>query len=95
MVTATAEDEAQLEKAQAEQIISDTPLFEGVQSITVELGYDHDSDPAMWLIFHLDRGVDLTDDWHRRFGEFKQSLSMRIIHSGLKRFPYSRLRNAA
>jgi hypothetical protein len=94
-MTTTAEDEAQLEKAQAEQIIADTPLFEGVRSITVELGNDFDGDPAMWLIYHLDPDLETTDDWHTRFSQFNSSLSLRIIDRGVKRFPYSRLRNAA
>jgi len=94
MITAT-EDEAQLEKAQAEKVIADTPLFEGVHHVTVELGNDFDGEPAMWLIFHLDPDLKTTDDWHTRFSQFKSRLSLRIIDQGIKRFPYSRLRTAA
>jgi len=93
-MTTTAEDEAQLEKAQAEQIIADTPLFEGVKHVTVELGNDHDGDPAMWVFFYLDPTLVYTDDWHTRFNQFKNVLSMRIIDRGIQRFPYCRLRTA-
>ena len=91
----TAEDEAQLEKQKAEQIIADTPLMDGIESITVELGDDHDGDPAMWLVFHLRNDLNPDDYWRNRFNEYSGEMGMRIIHSGLTRFPYTRLRHAA
>jgi hypothetical protein len=91
----TAEDEALLEKASAEKIIADTPLFEGVDSISVEIGNDYDGDPAMWLNFHLTANLEPSKDWFTRFVEYDNKLGLRIVHSGLKRFPYSRLRTAA
>ena len=90
-----SEEEGLLEKEKAEQIIADTPLFEGVEGITVELGNDHDGDPAMWLIFHLQPDLKDDDRWHTGFSEYNRELGMRIIHSGITRFPYSRLRSAA
>ena len=91
----TAEDQGELEKAMAEKIIADTPLMDGIESITVELGEDHAGDPAMWLVFHLRRGLEPDDEWLTRLNEFSGVLEMRLIHSGLDRFPYTRLRQAA
>jgi hypothetical protein len=90
-----AEDQGQLEKRKAEQIIADTPLLDGVDSISVELGEDHTGDPAMWLVFHLQHDLAVDDSWLKRLNEFSHQLGMRIIHSGLSRFPYTRLRRAA
>lgn len=90
-----AEDQGQLEKAKAEQIIADTPLMDGIESISVELGEDHTGDPAMWLVFHLHRDLVADTQWHERFYEYSRQLDRSIIDDGLKRFLYSRLRRAA
>ena len=90
-----AEDQGQLEKAKAEQIIADTPLMDGIESVSVELGEDQTGDPAMWLVFLMNRDVRPDNSWYDRFNEFSHQLGMRIIHSGLTRFPYTRLRPAA
>ncbi|MES2392183.1 MAG: hypothetical protein V4555_11120 [Acidobacteriota bacterium] len=89
------EDQGQLEKAKAEQIIAETPLMDGINGVTVELGEDHTGDPAMWLIFQMQPGVNPTDVWLQRFNEFSGKLGLKLIDSGLTRFPYTRLRNAA
>ena len=90
-----AEDQGQLEKAKAEQIIADTPLMDGIESVSVELGEDQTGDPAMWLVFLMNRDVKPDNNWYDRFNEFSHQLGMRIIHSGLTRFPYTQLRPAA
>jgi len=90
-----AEDQGQLEKAKAEQIIADTPLMDGIEGVTVELGEDHTGDPAMWLVFLMNRDVKPDSNWYDQFNEFSHQLGMRIIHSGLSRFPYTQLRPAA
>ncbi len=91
----TTEVEDQLEKAKAEQIIADTALMDGIESVTVELGDDQTGDPAMWLVFQMKPGVKPDNDWFDRFNEYCHRLDMQIIHSGLSRFPYTRLRPAA
>jgi len=90
-----AEDQGQLEKAKAEQIIADTPLMDGIESVSVELGEDHTGDPAMWLVFQMQGDLEPSDQWLKHFIDFSHQLGLRIIDSGLKRFPYSRLRHAA
>jgi hypothetical protein len=90
-----AEEQGQLEKEKAELIIADTPLMDGLERIQVELGDDHTGDPAMWLVFLMNPDVKPDDNWYDRFNEFSHQLGMRIIHSGLTRFPYTRLRPAA
>jgi hypothetical protein len=90
-----SDEHGQLEKEKAEQIVADTPLMDGIESITVELGEDHTGDPAMWLIFLMNRDVRPDNNWYDRFNEFSHQLGMRIIQSGLTRFPYTRLRPAA
>ena len=90
-----AEDEGQLEKAKAEQIIADTPLMDGIESVSVELGEDHTGDPAMWLVCYMRKDLKPDDHWYGKFNEFTHQLGMKIIHSGLVRFPYTRLRYIA
>jgi hypothetical protein len=92
---AVTEEQDQLEKQRAEQIIADTPLLDGIESISVELGDDQSGDPAMWLVFHMRHDLEADDEWLRRLNKYAHLLGMRIIHSGLTRFPYTRLRRAA
>jgi hypothetical protein len=89
------EEQDQLEKEKAEQIIADTPLMDGIESVSVELGDDHTGDPAMWLVFNMRRDLEADDQWLKRFNEYSGEIDIRIIHSGLTRFPYTRLRPAA
>lgn len=89
------DEQGQIEKQKAEQIIADTPLMDGIESIDVELGDDHSGDPAMWLVFYMQPDLKVDDDWLKRLNEFSHLLGMRIIHTGLTRFPYTRLRSAA
>lgn len=89
------EEQDQLEKAKAEQIIAETPLMDGVDHIAVELADDHDGDPSMWLHFHLRSGFKPDLDWIDRFSKYASQLSLKVLHSGLTRFPYTRLRPAA
>jgi len=90
-----SDEQDQLEKEKAEQIIADTPLMDGIESVSIELGDDQSGDPAMWLVFHLQRDLQADDPWLKRFNEYSSKIDMRIIDSGLTRFPYTRLRQAA
>ena len=92
---AVTEDQGQLEKQKAEQIIAGTPLMDGIESISVELGDDQSGDPAMWLVFHLKHDLKADDHWLERFNNYSGQIDMKIIQSGLTRFPYTRLRQAA
>jgi hypothetical protein len=49
----------------------------------------------MWLVFHMLRDLEPDDQWLKRLNEYSHQLGIRIIHSGLIRFPYTRLRPAA
>ncbi len=69
--------------------------MEGVESIRVELGNDNTGDPAMWLIFHLQRDLAVDVEWILRFNEYAAGIQTKILHSGLTRFPYARLEQAA
>ena len=89
------EEQDQLEKAKAEQIIAETPLMDGVDHIAVELADDHDGDPSMWLHLYLRQGFKPDSDWIDRFGEYTNSLSRRVLDGGATRFPYTRIRPVA
>jgi hypothetical protein len=90
------EDQDQLEKEQAEKIVAETRMLDGVRAVRVELGEDHTGDPAMWLVFSLSRDLDFADEAIlNRFLDYTSILQTKILHSGLTRFPYTRLENAA
>jgi hypothetical protein len=88
-------EQDQLEKAKAEQIVAETPLMDGVDHIAVELADDHDGDPSMWLQFYLQAGFKPEAHWCEQFVTYSNELSREILHSGLTRSPYTRLRPAA
>lgn len=90
-----AEDQGQREKEKAEKIIADTPLLDGIESVSVELGDDQTGDPAIWLVFHLRRDSKPDDHWLQRFNQYSGKLAIQLIHTGLTRFPYTELRPAA
>ena len=85
------EEQDQLEKTKAEQFAAETPRLEGVESVSVELGDDQTGDPAMWLVFRTKRDLDTNKEWHRRFLDYAAVIQTKILHSGLTRFPYTRL----
>ncbi len=87
----TLRDQDQAEKAKAEEFIADTPRLEGVDSVTVELGEDHTGDPAMWLVFHTHKDDEVDSAWIRQFIDYAAIIQTKILHSGLTRFPYTRL----
>jgi hypothetical protein len=89
------EEQGQLEKQKAEQIIANTPLFDGIESITVELGDDHTGDPSMWLVFSMQHDQKADKTWLMSLNEYSNKLGLKIIDSGITRFPYPRLRRVA
>jgi hypothetical protein len=93
MATTEAADLAEKEKA--EQFIAETPLMDGIENVRVELGEDQTGDPAMWLVFRLQPGLKFDNEMARRFNEYAAVIQTKILHSGLTRFPYTRLEQAA
>ncbi len=91
----TMDDNAQLEKQKAEELIASAPAFAGVESVRVELGEDHSGEPSLWLVFKLRPELQADDSWFRAYIEYSNRLSLKLIHSGLTRFPYTRLESAA
>jgi len=80
-----------MEKAKAEEFVADTPMMEGIERVRVELGEDHTGDPAMWLVFSLRPDVKFDMEMAKRFNEYAAVIQTKILHGGLKRFPYTRL----
>ncbi len=89
------EEQDQAERQRAEQFIAETPRINGVDSVRVELGEDSTGHPAMWLVFHLERNLNVDYDWARRFNEYAAVIQTKILHNDPKRFPYTRLEHAA
>jgi hypothetical protein len=91
----TEEQQGELEKAAAEALIAETPQFLGVEAVRVELGDDHTGDPSMWIVFKLRSDLVVDEPWVKAFSEYSTKLGLKLIHSGLSRFPYTRLEPAA
>jgi hypothetical protein len=89
MATTEANDLAEKEKA--EQFIAETPLMDGIENVRVELGEDQTGDPAMWLVFRLRPDLNFDMEMAKRFNRYAAVIQTKILHSGLTRFPYTRL----
>ncbi len=90
-----SDDKDLAEKEKAEQFIAETPLMDGIENVRVELGEDQTGDPAMWLVFRLRHDLKFDQEMARRFNEYAAVIQTKILHSGLTRFPYTRLEQAA
>jgi hypothetical protein len=86
-----AEEQDQFEKEKAEQFIAETPPMPGVEPIRIDFGRDHTGDPSMWLVFRVSPDLDFDWDAAGRFNEYVGVIQTKILHAGLKRFPYTRL----
>lgn len=93
-MTAT-EELGEREKQAAEAIIATTQPFTGVENIRVELGEDHSGDPSMWLVFRLRHDLQADEDWVKSFSTYSTDLTLKLLQSGLTRFPYRRMERAA
>jgi hypothetical protein len=91
----TAEEQGEREKAEAEALIAATPNFVGVEKVRVELGEDHTGEPAMWIVFQLRPGATVDGGWVEAFSDYSTKLCLKLLHSGLTRFPYTRLEPVA
>lgn len=89
MTTSEAQD--QLEKETAELFIAETPRMPGIEDAHVELGEDNTGDPAMWLVFRFEPDLDFNFETARQFNEYAAGIQTKILHSGLTRFPYTRV----
>jgi|GEM_PF-2355204 len=75
-----------------EEILRDLgPLPEGMHRVDYELGEDSVGDPAVWLLISAD------DDWKpsekkiEDYYRFRRDLEMRVLMSGINRFPFTRI----
>jgi hypothetical protein len=91
----TIEEQGEVEKTKAEQILAAEPKFPGIATMTVELGEDHTGDPAMWISFLLSQDFKPDDAWADEFSHYTTGLVIKLIHAGLRRFPHTRLAQAA
>ena len=91
----SAEEQDRQELSEAEHFVAETPAIEGVEGVRVEFGEDWAGYPSMWVIFKLRRDLDANDGWMDRFLQYSHGIQTKILHSGMKRFPYRRLERAA
>ena len=89
MAITEANDVFEIQKA--EEFIHETPRMDGIEDVRVELGEDHTGDPAMWLVFRLRHGLNFDMEMAKRFNEYAAIIQTKILHSGITRFPYTRL----
>ncbi|MDQ2834722.1 MAG: hypothetical protein M3Y50_13490 [Acidobacteriota bacterium] len=90
-----SDDKDLAEKEKARQFIAAAPRMDGIESTSVEFGEHNTGDPAMWLVFRLQRDLVANVEWVLRFNEYAAKIQTSILHSGLTRFPYVRLEQAA
>jgi hypothetical protein len=76
-------------------LIKDRPLPRGVRDLEVELGEDSTGEPAVWIWFLIEPGLEPTKDWLTRINDFARQLKTAIFDAGVERISYVRLRSAA
>ena len=92
----TVEDQkAQEDIAEAERLIADVPLIPELEYTRVELYTDHTGDPSFQIVLRIRSGVDPDPEFIKRLVDFIKSIQIRILHSNLQRFPYTRVEEAA
>ncbi len=90
-----ADEQSEREKALAEEIVAATKLFVGVESVRVEITEDYTGDPSLRLVFHLRRDLDADERWVRAFSQYSTELVLKLLRSGLSRFPHTWIEPAA
>ena len=83
------------EKAQAEELIAATPRMPEVEGVSVRLDEDWSGDPSLYLTFRIKADATFDEGFFLRFNEYAGEVQKRILHSGISRFPYTRLQEAA
>ena len=87
-----AEDDDQIAKTKAEQLIADIALIPGVRGIRVEPYTDYTGDPSLQLTFAISKNIRVDDkEFMAQFLDFSVDVHTRLLHSDLNRFPYSGL----
>ena len=89
------DEQGEREKEIVEQLLSSTPPFVGVDRVDVELGDDHTGDPSLWLVFRLHPELQSDVPWVEAFTTYSTDLTLKILKTGLTRFPYTRIERAA
>lgn len=89
------EDTALAEKQQAQQLISSMKLMSELQEVNVETGSDWTGDPALYLTFRMKHDVNIDTELIKRFNMFAGEVQTKLLHSGIRRFPYTLLEQAA
>ena len=94
MVSAAAQEMQEMQEA--ERLVATVPLIPEVSAINVELYTDNTGDPSFQLIFHIRPDVATeSSEFIRRFLDFAAVVQTKILHSNLRRFPYTKLEQAA
>jgi hypothetical protein len=89
------DDSGTEEKSRAEKLIAASEALSGVENVRVELYDDFAGDPALRVIFLLRNGFKPDSAWIEAFSTYSTKLTLRLLDSGLKRFPYVVLKDAA
>lgn len=89
------EEQDQQELERAESLISEASPFVGIESMHIELDEDSTGDPSMWIVFRLKPGFRGDVSWVQEFTEHSTKLRRKLLNSGQKRFPYTRIERPA
>jgi hypothetical protein len=81
----------EIEIAKAKQFVVETPQIDGIDFSRIEVRNDHTGDPSMWLVFRVHPDLNFDLEAARRFNTYVGNIQTKILHAGLRRFPYTRL----
>lgn len=85
----------QEDQIRTEAILKATPLPPEIESMSIELKNDHTGVPSMYLSFEVRGDVDLGAEKIDQLSRYMTGIVDKLLRSGISRFPYASLDQAA
>ena len=91
---AVQENTADAERAQAEAILAEVELLPEVREMRCEFMESSGGDPALKIVGVLKSKLALNEHEIKKIAGFISTVQMKLIHSGITRFPYPEVEQA-
>lgn len=92
MIDTSSEEQ---ERERVRQVLDGFPLPPEIADVTIEMGNDSTGDPALWLHFNLKTEIQIKGEQITRLSRFIGEVQSSLLQSGISRFPYAYLDEAA
>jgi hypothetical protein len=85
----------QEDQSKVKAVLEKNPLPPEIGQVEIQFKNDHDGTPAMYLSFELRVGALLGKEQIPRLSRYMSDVLDQLLRSGLSRFPYASLDEAA